>query len=74
MWQAGTETINGHKLKWSAKVYDEGSAYGIKGGRISKLGISQDGKVVCNYDRGWDVRPQTPEAKQVYNMLLTKFK
>lgn len=73
MWKSGTETINGHKMKWEAKVYDEGSQFGINKGRISKLWISQDGEQVCNYDRGWDVRPKTPEAKQVYNMLIAKF-
>ena len=39
------------------KAYDEGSEYGINGGRISKLTIKIDGETVVNYDRGWDIKP-----------------
>lgn len=73
MWKAGTETINGKKIKWEIKVFNEGSQFGINNGKISKLSIEQDGYQVCNYDRGWDKKPSTPEAKQVYNMLISKF-
>lgn len=38
-----------------AKVYDEGSKYGIEGlEQISKLSIWKGEKEVLNYDRGWD--------------------
>lgn len=39
------------------KQYDDGSVYGIEGGRISKLMIKCGGEIVCNYDRGWDIKP-----------------
>ena len=38
---------------FEAKVYDEGSEYGINGGRVSKLHVTLDGKDVVAYDRGW---------------------
>ena len=34
------------------KAYEEGSAYGINEGRISKLLITIGGETVANYDRG----------------------
>lgn len=40
------------------KYYDEPSAYGINGGKISKLRIEKDGVATCNYDRGWDIEPE----------------
>jgi hypothetical protein len=50
-------------------VYGEGSDYGIDEGRISKLMLKRDGKIVCNYDRGWDVRPRDPDTKQALESL-----
>ena len=53
--------------RFSAKVYDIGSKYGINGGRVSKLEIrrveknrgNQKKTVVANYDRGWDIKPES---------------
>jgi hypothetical protein len=39
---------------YGAKVYDEGSEYGINGGRVSKLYVREDGESIVHYDRGWD--------------------
>ena len=51
--------------------YDEPSeTYGINGGRISKLMIKIDGKIVCNYDRGWDIHPTCKEAEMALCILL----
>ena len=56
--------------------FDEPSEeYGIDGGKISKLYIverTRAVKVVCNYDRGWDVRP-TKEVKEFYEKILKKY-
>lgn len=52
-WEKGE--VDGYKY-W-AKVYEEGSIYGIDEGRISKLEVRKDGKTVTNYDRGWDILP-----------------
>ena len=37
---------------YTVKHYEEGSVFGIDGGRISKLAIKIDGKTTCYYDRG----------------------
>ncbi len=51
MWTEG-ETDG---YRWYAKVYDVGSGWGIDGGRVSKLSISDSGDTeVYNYDRGLD--------------------
>ncbi len=65
-WKKGT--IDG--IKFQAKVYEKPSEeYGIDGGHVSKLWI--DG--MANYDRGWDVRPKTAEAKAKVKALLEYF-
>ena len=53
LWKEGTIGIpvKGGKTKiahYWAKVYDEGSEYGINEGRISKLRITIDGETVVN--------------------------
>ena len=42
-------------------------------GRISKLMLKQDGRVVYNYDRGEDVEPQTPEAEKALAVLIHEY-
>lgn len=65
-WQTGTVG----DYKFEAKVYDEGSDYGIDAGRISKLQVKdKDNKTVAAYDRGWDVKPTDARAeKAVYDI------
>jgi len=61
-----------------AKVYDEGSNFGINGGRISKLTISKndfgrsdsDQDVIANYDRGWDIQPKDKYEKEVLKRII----
>lgn len=56
--------------------FDEPSEeYGIDGGRISKLCIRDKrnkGKWLCNYDRGWDIKP-TKEIKDFYDEIIKKY-
>lgn len=52
------------------KHYEEPSKYGINNGRISKLMLKIDGEIVCNYDRGWDVRPMNKAAEAALEILL----
>lgn len=66
-WDGGT---------WGALVFSEPSeAYGIpEFPHISKLYMNPKGMpgfvdVVVNYDRGWDVRPSTPETKKGYQEI-----
>ena len=62
MWHEGTIGIpvknGGSKIAhYWVKAYEEGSEFGINGGRISKLMIELDGETVVSYDRGWDIEP-----------------
>ena len=70
MWKEGTLKINGKVYRYWIKQYDTGSVYGINDGRISKLMIKLEGKIVCSYERGWDIRPTDDEAKEALNMIL----
>ena len=73
MWKTGT-----HKgYFWMAKIFDEGSIYGIDGGRISKLSICKGekwtaGKEVYNYERGLDFNNMPAEdLQEVINHILS---
>ena len=53
--------------RWEALVFAEpSSVYGLaEFPNISKLWIAdKTGKAVASYDRGWDVKPSTPEAQR----------
>lgn len=41
LWHEGQTERDGHLFRWEAKVYPEGSTYGINGGRVSKLWIAE---------------------------------
>lgn len=64
------------KYEFSAKVYDEGSYYGINGGRVSKLMIWDEAAqkpgnhTIANYDRRWDIEPGTTEEKRIFMALM----
>lgn len=77
MWHEGTIgiAVDGKNVAhhYWVKSFDEGSKYGIDGGRISKLTIKRDGKVVCNYDRGWDVRPQDEATEKALAILMVDY-
>ena len=78
MWQEGTIGIpkkgGGYTvIHYWAKVYDTRSRYGIDGGRISKLTLKADGKVIYNYDRGEDVPPQNEAAEMALAILLYEY-
>ena len=85
MWEDGTFEIDGVKLKYHAKVYEEGTGYGINNGRISKLMVNHDkgdgvdgewnlDDTIIFYDRGWNIRPKTKFEKKVLNYMLKKYK
>ncbi len=79
LWKEGTIGIpvNGETkiAHYWAKVYDEGSVYGIDEGRISKLQIQIDGQTVVSYDRGWDIEPdENDEATMIaYSILIKEY-
>lgn len=80
MWQEGTIGILINKatgkgyitVHYILKVYDEPSEFGINSGKISKLQLKQDGEIVANYDRGWDIYPTTKEAELALCILLNR--
>lgn len=68
MWKTG-------KYKgywWEAKVYDEGSRFGINNGRVSKLQIRKDKEIIYNYDRGLDV--DKLQDRKVLSHILSLYK
>ena len=76
MWSEGiiASPKTGANYKYWVKHYEEGSQFGIDGGRISKLTIRKvdETRDLCNYDRDWDVEP-ADEVKAVYNIILDKY-
>ena len=73
MWREGTIIINKKGYRYWVKHFDEGSQFGIDGGRISKLMIKRSGKIVCNYDRGWDIKPVDEDTEFALAILLKDF-
>ena len=69
------ESYGGGVAHYWAKVYDEGSDYGIDDGRISKLLIEIDGIKVVNYDRGWDIKPDEDDIRTMlaYQICLLSY-
>jgi len=76
MWSEGIISCpaTGSKYKYWVKYYEEGSQYGIGGGKISKLTIRKlsETRDLCNYDRGWDIEPAN-EVKAAYAIILQKY-
>ena len=75
MWKESSIKVNGEVFHYWMKQYEEGSEWGIEGGRISKLMLKRDGKIVCNYDRGWDVEPAEYDmpTRMAYCILLENY-
>lgn len=79
-WVKGVVYTKDRIYEFEAKLFDEGSEYGIKDGRVSKLQIwdvdirrelDLNYATIVNYDRGWDVRPgaNRPVFKAVMELL-----
>ncbi len=81
MWREGTIGIPDAKDEgkytvcqyWVKNYAEPSEAYGINGGRISKLTIKIDGKVTCDYDRGWDIEPEDEPSQLTYMILLQAY-
>ncbi|MCO6437299.1 MAG: hypothetical protein J5J06_09460 [Phycisphaerae bacterium] len=70
-WVMGN--IGGHRF--DALVFPEHAVcpdYELDASRISKLWVQRiaDRAVVVNFDRGWDVRPTTPVAEEIVDLLV----
>lgn len=70
MWKEGSLKVNSSIFHYWIKVYKRGSHWGIDGGKISKLVLKRDGKVECNYDRGWDIKPSDQDTQLAVEILL----
>ena len=73
MWDKGTLEIDGTKVEYWVKHYEEGSEFGIDEGRISKLDCRADGEMILHYERGWDIEPQTEHACKALEILKSRF-
>lgn len=80
MWSQGTIGINAFSndkdtivCRYDIKHFEEGSEFGIDGGRISKLEIRIKGEVTCRYDRGWDIEPEDEATVQAYSILMYEY-
>ena len=73
MWKQGSIKVGGSTISYWIKSFEEGSQFGIDKGRISKLMLKRDGKVIANYDRGWDIMPVDSEAEAALAELIEKF-
>ena len=72
-WQEGALRVHESTFHFWVKVYDKGSKYGIDGGRVSKLMLKRDGLIVCNYDRGWDVKPVDEDTELAKDIVLHQY-
>ena len=70
MWREGTVSVNGEIFHYWLKQYEEGSEFGINGGRISKLTIKRSGREVYNYDRGEDIAPIVKNTETALAIIL----
>ena len=72
MWNEGTVSVNGEIFHYWMKQYEEGSEFGINGGRISKLTIKRSGREVYNYDRGEDIAPIDKNTETALAIILKR--
>ena len=73
MWREGSIKIGEDIFHYWIKQYDDGSVYGIEGGRISKLMIKRGGEIVCNDDRGWDIKPVDEDTEFALAILMKDY-
>ena len=70
MWKEGSIKANDEIFHYWMKQYEEGSRYGINGGRISKFMLKRNGEIVCNYDREWDIEPVDENTELAVQIIL----
>ena len=73
MWSKGSIEIDSTEVQYWTKHFEEGSEWGIDGGRISKLECRANGKTILSYDRGWDMEPETELGYQAFAILTERF-
>ena len=70
MWKEGSIKEHDRIIHYWVKCYETGSEFGIDEGRISKLMLKRNGKIIANYDRGWDIEPVDEDAEIALAILL----
>ena len=77
MWSKGIIEVTGMgaRVEFQVKHYSVGSEFGIDGGKISKLAMTINGKMIAHYERGWDIRPDrnAPAIMGAYQEILKKY-
>lgn len=73
MWSKGSIKVHNSIIHYWVKHFEEGSVFGIEEGRISKLMLKRDNKIIANYDRGWDVEPNDGAAEIALAILMKKY-
>ncbi len=74
MWREGSIKVEESIFHYWVKHYEEPSEdYGINGGRISKLMLKRNGKIVCNYDRGLDIEPADKQTEIALAILMKEY-
>lgn len=57
-------------LAFQAQIFDEGSKFGVGGaGKTSRLLIKSNGKTLASFERGWNKKPQDPNAQKLTQIL-----
>ena len=70
MWKEGALKVYDSIFHYWMKVYDAPSQFGINGGKVSTLMLKRSGKIACNYDRGWNVKPVDQDTELAVELLL----
>lgn len=73
MWTNGVIKIDKTSVTFSVKHFEEPSEFGIDEGRISKLDLRVKGKIVANYDRGWDIEPTDDAVEKALQYVLATY-
>ena len=74
-WTTGYIGVGDNCYYVEIKYFDEPSRFGIKGGRVSKLWVSDEDtkEEILWYERGWVTKPQDPESKAILKAILKEF-
>lgn len=73
MFREGSIKVKDSIIHYWVKHFEEGSKFGIDGGRISKLMLKENSTVVANYDRGWDIKPTDEESEIALAILMKEY-
>ena len=73
MWTNGVIKIEKTSVTFCVKHFEEPSEFGIDEGRISKLELRVKGKIVANYDRGWDIQPTDDTVQKALQYVVRTY-